>query len=78
MTTTFFLNDLPLNSYGMITNINSIGSDRRRFLDLGLITNTKIRAILKSPSGDLRAYEIRGTIIAIRDEDAKKIEIKEA
>ena len=62
----------------MITNINSIGSDRRRFLDLGLITNTKIRAILKSPSGDLRAYEIRGTIIAIRDEDAKKIEIKEA
>lgn len=74
---TINLNDLPLNHYAKIENINCDGIDRRRFLDLGIISGTKLKPILKSPSGDPIAYEIRKSIIAIRSEDAKKIEVVE-
>lgn len=55
---------------------NALGSLKRRLLDLGIINKTKITPILKSPSGDPTAYEIRGTLLAIRKEDAKQILIR--
>lgn len=42
-------------------------------LDLGLVPGTKIIPILKSPSGNPTAYEVRGSMIAIRKEDSKSI-----
>ena len=39
-------------------------------LDLGLVKNTCITPILDSPSKGLRAFEIRGCLIAIREEDS--------
>jgi len=71
------LNELSINKIAKIININCSGSDRRRFLDLGIIKNTKIKSLFKSPSGDPTAYEIRGSIIALRKEDSKKIEVLE-
>lgn len=71
------LSELNLNITAKIAKINCSGSDRRRFLDLGIIKDTKIKPILKSPSGDPRAYEIRGSIIALRKDDAEKIEVFE-
>ncbi len=46
---------------------------RRRMLDLGLIIDTVVEALLKSPAGDPVAYDIRGAVIALRSEDAGKI-----
>ena len=45
-------------------------------LDLGIINNTNIEVLQKSPYGDPTAYFIRGAVIALRDEDAKKIIVK--
>ena len=42
---------------------------------MGLVKGTEIMPILISPSGDPRAFLVRGTIIAIRKEDAKNIKI---
>ncbi|MBA1336276.1 MAG: Ferrous iron transport protein A [Firmicutes bacterium] len=42
-------------------------------LDLGLILDTVVEAIAKSPSGDPTAYQIRGAVIALRSEEAGKI-----
>jgi len=42
-------------------------------LDLGLIIDTVVEAILKSPAGDPVAYSIRGAVIALRSEEANKI-----
>ncbi|MEG0026110.1 MAG: FeoA family protein [Bacilli bacterium] len=50
---------------------------KRRLLDIGLTPNTKITCILNSPGGDPRAYLIKGTLIAIRNENANKIIVKE-
>lgn len=56
---------------------NSIqGFSRRRFLDLGLTPGTVIAPELKNFFGDPRGYRVRGTLIALRKEQAAKIFIK--
>ena len=46
-------------------------------LDLGITPGTSIVPVLKSPSGDPRAFNVRGTLLAIRTEDAKNILVSE-
>lgn len=46
---------------------------RRRLQDIGLIENTLVQCVQKSPSGNPVAYRIRGAIIALRLQDAEKI-----
>lgn len=67
------LSQLPLGKTGMVKKITADGGSRRRMLDLGLIINTPVEALQKSPSGDPTAYYIRGTVIALRDELASEI-----
>ena len=52
------------------------GSERRRFLDLGIIPGTRIVAEMHSPGGDPTAYTIRGSMIALRRRQAQYIRIK--
>jgi len=56
-----------------ILDLKVMGPTRRRLLDLGLLPGTTIRALMKSPLGDPIAYDIRGSILALRLEDALKI-----
>lgn len=70
------LYELPLNKIGIVDTLNCSGNIRRRLLDLGLIQGTKITPVLKSPSGDPTAFEIRRTIIALRKEDSSLINLK--
>lgn len=51
------------------------GNVRRRILDLGIIEGTKIKPVLKSPLGDPTAYEVRDTLISLREEETRNIEI---
>lgn len=57
-------------------NLNAFGPLKRRLLDLGIVKNTKITPVFKSPSGDPTAFEIRGTLIALRKEDTSLIKVK--
>ena len=70
------LYELPLNKTGIVDTLNCSGNIRRRLLDLGLVKDTPIVPILKSPSGDPTAFEIRKTIIALRKEDCCLIHLK--
>lgn len=67
------LSDLHLGDKGFVKYLTAEGAARRRMLDLGLVPNTKIEAIMKSPSGDPTAYLVRGAVIAIRREEAEDI-----
>ena len=69
------LSQLPLNKNGKIEKINCDESIKRRLLDLGLVKGTNIVPILISPSGDPRAFSVRGSIIAIRKEDTENIKV---
>lgn len=69
------LNELKLNETGYIKDLKCSDGIKRRLLDLGLIKGTKITPIFVSPSGDPTAFEIRGSVIAIRVEDTKLIDL---
>lgn len=67
------LSELIVNEIGIVKRIDLYGSIRRRLLDLGLIENTEIKVLQKSPFGDPVAYLIRGAVIALRDEITSNI-----
>ena len=69
----FPLNDLLLNEVGYIYDLYCSENVKKRLLDLGLVKDTCITPILKSPSNGIRAFDIRNSLIAIRDDDATKI-----
>lgn len=69
------LDCLPIDSVGKVDKLNCGGDIQRRLLDLGIVKGTKITAIFKSPSGDPTAFSIRGSIIALRKDDASLIEV---
>lgn len=69
------LDELAVNTVGKVVSLNCEGAVRRRLLDLGIVAGTQIIPLLKSPSGDPTAFEIRGSIIALRKEDANLIEV---
>ncbi len=66
------LNKLDVGKNAIVVSLIFEGNERRRMLDLGVIRGTLIEAVQKSPAGDPIAYFIRGTLIAIRSEDAEK------
>ncbi len=69
------LDELQINKTAHINKLNCTGDIRRRLLDLGIIPNTVITPVMSSLFGDIRAYEVRGTVIAFRKNDAKNIEV---
>ena len=52
------------------------GFTRRRFLDLGLTPGTAVQPELSNAFGDPRAYRIRGTLIALRRDQASLIHVR--
>ena len=69
------LDNLPIGCTGKVVSLVSYEKNKRRLLDLGFTAGAFITALFSSPAGDPTAYLIRGTIVAIRGEDARKIKI---
>lgn len=72
---TILLNSVPLGEKCIVENLLTKGTHRRRLMDLGLTKGTVVEVVQKSPFGSLRAYEIRGAVIALRTEDTSKVEV---
>lgn len=71
------LAELSEGNRGIVRSIG-VGADmRRRLMDLGLIENTEIFCLNRSPSGNPTAYFIRGAVIALRKTDTERILISD-
>lgn len=70
------LNELKVGEKATVKNVLDESSMKQRFIDIGIITGTKLECVLISPFKNPKAYMIKGAVIAIRDEDAKFIEIE--
>lgn len=72
------LADLTHNQNAEIVMLDDAvqGFTRRRFLDLGLTPGTVIYPELGNFFGDPRAYRVRGTLIALRKDQAAQIWVK--
>ncbi|MCB9455949.1 MAG: ferrous iron transport protein A [Anaerolineaceae bacterium] len=78
MTTTraaITLDQLQMGQIATVTTLNSTGLNRRRLLDLGILPGTAITVEMRSPLGDPTAYRVRGSVIALRREQSREIEI---
>ena len=70
------LDRLNVGESGIVTQISGEENIKRRLLDIGLIRGMSVDCILTSPLLDPKAYWIKGTLIAIRKDDAKNIAIE--
>ncbi|MEZ6102643.1 MAG: metal-dependent transcriptional regulator [Pirellulaceae bacterium] len=51
------------------------GPERRRLLDLGFVPGTLVEIDMVSPAGDPTAYRVRGSVVALRREQASLIRV---
>lgn len=69
--------DLMPGQCAKIKELLNTDNMRRRLLDIGLIGDTFVECVGKSPMGDPSAFLIRGAVIAIRSDDCKDILIND-
>lgn len=69
------LSVLELGEAGVVKGLDDTcrGLTRRRLLDLGFTPGAEIVVDLTSPFGEPRAYRVRGTMIALRREQAEMV-----
>ena len=65
--------DIAPGQTATVRSLQATGSIRTRLLDIGLVENTPVECLGRSPAGDPSAYLIRGAVIAIRAEDCRGI-----
>ncbi len=70
------LSTLCPGEIGIVTGIKKTCAIKRRLQDLGVVQDTKIQCLYKSPLGDPTAFFIRGAVIALREEDSESIRIQ--
>ena len=68
--------DLRPGQGGTVCQLNTVGSMRRRLLDLGLMPDAAVVCVGVSPGGDPAAYGIRGAVIALRRADAATVTVR--
>ena len=75
---TVSLNELKHDQRAEIVMLDGAvqGFTRRRFLDLGMTPGTEIYPELSNFFGDPRGYRVRGTLIALRKDQAAQIWVK--
>lgn len=69
------LNELNINEEAIITEIKN-NNLKRRLMDIGFVKGAKVKLILKNFGDNMRAYQIKNTIMALRLNDTKNIFIK--
>ncbi len=71
-----YLNQVSSGQSAKIIDINSPDDIKRRLMELGMIRGGVIKPVFSAPAGDPVAYEIKGTLIALRAETASLIKVE--
>ena len=71
----FSLDKVKVNEKVMVIDINDKSLLKRRLIDIGIIPGINIEKVLISPFKGISAYLVMDSLIAIRDDDAKYIEV---
>ena len=70
------LNEVECQTTVKVTKLTATGLLRERLLALGITTGALIDVIKKGPKNNLTVYNIRGAIIALREEEGSLIMVK--
>ena len=69
------LDKININEKIRVITIGDKYSLKRRLLDIGIIPGIELKKVLVSPFKGISAYQVVDSLIAIRDSDAKYIEV---
>lgn len=70
------LDRLRLGMRAVVTGIDVSTELKCRLSDFGLVPGTRVCCRYRSPGGQVTALELRGTVIALRTGDMKKIRVQ--
>ena len=70
------LRDMEPGTQGVIADILPEYALSRRLLDLGFAADASVKCLFRSMFGDPTAYEICGTVIALRAEDSATVLVR--
>jgi len=72
------LSDLDRRETAQVVGLDDAcqGFSRRRLMDLGFTEGASVRPVLQTFVGDPRGYEIRGTVVALRRDQASRILVR--
>ncbi len=68
------LTTLACGQSAVIQAVRSKGAMYERLCDLGFTPNSLVTCLYASVFGDPRAYRVRGTVIALRGQDAEQVD----
>jgi Fe2+ transport system protein FeoA len=67
--------EIPIGGTARIAALLMDAPERRRLMDLGFCPGAQIERLLDAPLGGTIAFRIRGTVVALRDQQTDKIEV---
>ena len=70
------LSDIAPGKCAAVCGIVAEESMARRLMDIGMVQDTVVECLMKSPLGDPAAYLIKGAVIALRREDAGTVLVR--
>ena len=73
MTMPFSLDLLPPGSAAEIVSVHNEDAMARRLKDIGFSPACSVECLYRSAAGDPTAFWVRGTVIALRQEDSRRI-----
>ncbi|MFQ5746796.1 MAG: FeoA domain-containing protein [Gemmatimonadota bacterium] len=69
------LAELAPGEDAVVRSLESRGLERRRLMDLGVTEGAKVECLYRSSFGEPTAYRVRGTVVALRPDQARRIRI---
>lgn len=70
------MDELPINSNGIILSINLNETLKRKLMDMGLVRGTEFKVDGMAPLGDPIRIKLRGYSLALRKNEAKNIKVE--
>ncbi len=70
------MTELVNGDNGEVMQIKTKGLLRQRLMEMGLTAGVKVKFLRQGAFGDPRSYLIRGTMIALRNEEAREIIVR--
>ena len=71
------LSNLPLNQSGQVKYLRVGKGTGRRLMDLGFTPGAEATCVLAAPGDGMRAYQVRGAVIALRRREAREVILEE-
>ena len=71
------LAELPLDQSGRVRYLRAGERIGRRLMDLGFTPGAEAACVLAAPGNGMRAYRVRGAMIALRRGEARQVILEE-